>query len=242
MRKFNNYDLDGQLPVLAWNPLAMRCNLVGDGCRNCWHLRMCDRLARNHWLPPSVRMAYEGGDVVALKSFYETPPTGRVIAVQFMGDLWHKEVPQSYRDNILSTIRQCPGSVFLLLTKRLGRVSERMPDNAWLGTSAWDQPSFCNAMKSLSNLGHLAKHMWLSVEPLIGPIGDFPDLAPNLKFVAVGPETIGGHEQITAFTERFVSFWGRYLCGSSVVLYDKRKDWTARDWPGVWKNLKGRKA
>ena len=242
MRKFNNYDLDGQLPVLAWNPLAMRCNPVGDGCRNCWHLRMCDRLARNQSLPASVRTAYGGGDVAALKSFDEIPPSGRVIAVQFMGDLWRNEVPQSYRDNILSTIRQCPGSVFLLLTKRLGRVNERIPDNAWLGTSAWDQQSLRDAMKSLSNLGHLAKHMWLSVEPLIGPIVDFPYLAPNLKFVAVGPETIGGHEQITAFANGFVDVWRRFLRGSSVVLYDKRKDWTARDWPGAWKNLKGRKA
>ena len=242
MRKFNNYDLDGQPPVLAWNPLAMRCNQVGNGCRNCWHLRMCDRLARNHSLPASVRTAYEGGEVAALKSFDEIPPTGRVIAVQFMGDLWHKEVPQSYRDCILSTIRQCPGSVFLLLTKRLGRVNERIPENAWLGTSAWDHPSFCNAMKSLSSFGHLAKHMWLSVEPLIGPIVDFPLLAPNLEFVAVGPETLAAHEQNTDFTRAFVNAWGRYLCGSAAVLYDKRKDWTARDWPGAWKNLKGRKA
>ena len=92
MRRFNNYDLAGQPPVLAWNPIAMRCNPVGDGCRNCWHLRMADRLSRNHWLPPSVRMAYEGGEVEALKSFIAYPPSGRVIAVQFMGDLWHTSV------------------------------------------------------------------------------------------------------------------------------------------------------
>lgn len=238
MRRFNNYDLAGQPPVLAWNPLAMRCNPVGDGCRNCWHLRMCDRLARNHVFPPSVREAYGGGEVAPLKAFDEVLPSGRIIAVQFMGDLWHKEVPQSYRDCIISRIRQCPDSVFLLLTKRLGSLSERIPDNAWLGTSAWDQPSFCNAMKSLSYLGHLAKHMWLSVEPLIGPIWDLPDLAPNLNFVAVGPETLAAHEQNTDFTRAFVNEWGRYLWGSAAVLYDKRKYWTARDWPAAWKNLK----
>ena len=238
MRRFNNYDLAGQPPVLAWNPIAMRCNPVGDGCRNCWHLRMADRLSRNHCLPPTVRMAYEGGEVEALESFTATPPLGRVIAVQFMGDLWHKEVPQSYRDCIISRIRKCPGSVFLLLTKRLGRVNERIPDNAWLGTSAWDNSSLSNAMRDLSTLTHLARHMWLSVEPLIDRIWAIPLMPSHLEFVAVGPETIGGHEGITAFTESFVSFWDCYLWGSSVVLYDKRKNWIARDWPAAWKNLK----
>lgn len=238
MRRFNNYDLAGQPPVLAWNPLAMRCNPVGDGCRNCWHLRMADRLSRNHWLPPSVRIAYAGGEVEALKSFSAPLPSGRVIAVQFMGDLWHKEVPQSYRDCILSTIRQCPGSVFLLLTKRPGRLTERIPDNAWLGVSAWDNPSLRCAIRDLSNVTHLARHMWLSMEPLIDHIWQIPLIPKHFEFVAVGPETIGGHENHNAFTSTFISFWGRYLFDSSVVLYDKRKDWTARDWPRAWKNLK----
>lgn len=32
---------------LSWNPIAMRCTRVSEGCLNCWHLRMADRMAKN---------------------------------------------------------------------------------------------------------------------------------------------------------------------------------------------------
>ena len=236
MRRFNNYDLDGQPPVLAWNPLAMRCSPVSSGCLNCWHLRMCDRLSRNHSFPPSVRMAYEGGEVEALKSFTAYPPSGRVIAVQFMGDLWHTSVLQSYRDCILSTISQCPESVFLLLTKRPHLVYESIPDNAWMGASCHDVRSMYIAMKILSKIN--ARNLWISVEPLISHVAVMPILAPNLGFIAVGPETIGGKEIQPGFTEEFINACGHVIFQSGVTLYDKRKNWTVRDWPGAWKDLK----
>jgi protein gp37 len=181
-------------------------------------------------------MAYEGGEVEALKSFTAYPPSGRVIAVQFMGDLWHTSVLQSYRDCILSTISQCPESVFLLLTKRPHLVYESIPSNAWMGASCHDERSMSIAMKILSKIN--ARNLWISVEPLISPVAVMPILAPNLGFIAVGPETIGGKEIQPGFTDEFINACGHVIFQSGVTLYDKRKNWTVRDWPGAWKDLK----
>lgn len=30
----------------SWNPIAMRCTPVSEGCAHCWHLRMADRFIR----------------------------------------------------------------------------------------------------------------------------------------------------------------------------------------------------
>ena len=44
----------------SWNPIAMRCTPVGPGCKNCWHLRMANRLAANPLIPEDLRKAYSG--------------------------------------------------------------------------------------------------------------------------------------------------------------------------------------
>lgn len=236
LRKFNNYDLDGQLPVLSWNPLAMRCTPVTEGCRNCWHVKMADRLALNPSLSREVRAAYMGGAPAATQSFDEDLPAGRVITVQFMGDLWHKEVPQSYRDCILWKIRKQPKSVFLLLTKRPYSVNESIPDNAWLGTSAHDAASIYAASDAMARCGSVAVHLWLSLEPILSK--DIEAIGFGLyDFIAYGPETRNGRETSDSSWMNMLAILKHVY--TECAFYDKRKDWKVRDWPEAWKTIEG---
>lgn len=232
LRKFNNYDLDGFAPVLAWNPLAMRCTPVNEGCRNCWHLEMADRLAKNPVISRGMRLAYEGRiSCVATAVAFEELPKGRIIAVQFMGDLWHEKVSRAERFDLLSKA-ECVESIFLLLTKRPENVTERIPDNCWMGVSAHDGPSTIEAMKALGKIK--AKHKWLSLEPLLDDVREKCD---GLNFIAYGPETVGGMEQRAGLSHLFWVRWSLELGGAGVAMYDKRKEWTVREWPEEWKRV-----
>lgn len=113
----------------TWNPLAMRCTRVSPGCRECWHLRFANRLSANPKIPTDVRAAYAGESPPLLVGARLDEPysvrNSSAIGVQFMGDLFHEDVP-------LETIRQIYAVMWMLgdrhtfyiLTKRPQRTLE----------------------------------------------------------------------------------------------------------------------
>lgn len=116
---------------MVYNPLAMRCDRVSSGCRSCWHLRMCDRLAGNLALPKAERDAWAGKTPPVLREKELTTPLRRKkparIGVQLMGDLFHDNVPDDFLLRVFNQMRACcyvPGHTFVVLTKR----PERMRD------------------------------------------------------------------------------------------------------------------
>lgn len=79
----------------SWNPLAMRCTKVSAGCKNFWHLRMANRMAKKPNFPPGVQAAYAGEcGPLLIESRLDDPAKVKKpswIGVQFMGDLFHEE-------------------------------------------------------------------------------------------------------------------------------------------------------
>lgn len=112
----------------SWNPIAMRCTPVSEGCANCWHLRMADRLAGNSAFPDEVRRAYAGDEPpVLIGKRLEEPLRRRkpaVVGVQFMGDLFHSDVPFQYTHRVFDVMQQASQHTFLVLTKRPKRMYE----------------------------------------------------------------------------------------------------------------------
>ena len=108
----------------TWNPIAMRCTGVSEGCRNCWHIRMADRLAGNKAIKEAERKSYEGGFFALREKELMAPlATGsrKVIGVQFMGDLFHPQIcfgETGWIDSILTIAALCQEHTFILLTKR----------------------------------------------------------------------------------------------------------------------------
>ena len=122
---------------LSWNPIAMRCTRVSEGCLNCWHLRMCDRMAANPAFPDDVRAAYAGeGPPVLIEKRLEEPMRRRkpsVIGVQFMGDLFQGQLSNGIINSVFDMmVNQAPQHTYIVLTKRAERMRDFLEITRWM--------------------------------------------------------------------------------------------------------------
>lgn len=201
----------------TWNPIAMKCTAMSEGCRNCWHLAMAKRLAKNPLIDEGVRAAYAGGIPALDNKELEAPLHLRGpsrIGVQFMGDLFHEDIP-SCLSSIWGVMKRCPQHSFFILTKRPAGAKEAFDytlfddplPNIWLGVSVEDQKTADERIPILLQVP--AAHRWVSVEPILGPVEipekvlcpcscfagnpriPHPDCAdkPSIDWVACGGET-----------------------------------------------------
>jgi protein gp37 len=117
----------------------------------------------------------------------------RMIFVNSMSDLFHKGVPRNFIDAVFDTMEAADWHIFQVLTKRsslmrdylLARYRDRAcPDNIWCGVSV-------ESAQAKSRVQHLrqapAGARFLSVEPLLGPVGPL-DLT-GIHWVIVGGES-----------------------------------------------------
>lgn len=185
----------------TWNPTAMRCTRVSKGCANCWHLRMCDRLAANPRLSPEIRAAYAGtGPPVLIEERLQKPFSRRkpaVIGVQFMGDLFHRRIALSSVRRVWDTMAACPEHTFVILTKRPRSMSDTVAQLAprfsksptvWLGVSIEDQETADERIPFL--LRTWATKWIVSVEPMLGSVifrrPDFSDQGHGAGWLTAG--------------------------------------------------------
>jgi protein gp37 len=184
----------------TWNPIIMRCDRVGTGCANCWHLPMAKRHAANPTRPESHRAAYSGGPFVLSETALTLPmkwKKPRRIGVQFMGDLYHKDVPFEWIDRVKAVEALCPQHTFIELTKRPERMAEYFAgkpyarvlveareaeggDHSWNSVLGWPLPNVLlgtsveNQQAADERIPHLlncpAAVRFLSCEPLLGSV------------------------------------------------------------------------
>ena len=105
----------------SWNPIAMRCTRVSAGCKNCWHLRMANRLGGNDVFHGDVQAAYNGGAPVIRQKELSAPLRRKKparIGVQFMGDLFHESITNEQIAAVYGVMAASPQHTFLVLTKR----------------------------------------------------------------------------------------------------------------------------
>ena len=169
----------------SWNPIAMRCTPVSEGCANCWHQRMADRLAGNKGFPEEVRKAYAGeGPPVLIQKRLEEPlrrkkPTR--FGVQFMGDLFHDSISTNFIHRVFDNMFYAPWHTFLVLTKRLQRMAQfvdvlyhRIPkrpkpiQNIYLGVSVENQATADKRREYLRQTPAAVK--FVSYEPALSPV------------------------------------------------------------------------
>lgn len=174
----------------TWNPIAMRCIPVSEGCKNCWHLRMCKRHVANPKLSQEMREARGGGQFHLMQEELEAPLRLKKpvrIGVQFMGDLFLKSVTDEMLDEVFSVMAQAQQHTFFVLTKRPERMGKYLDGcahgavemghhfpwtNIWLGVSVENQKAADERIQILVDFTEKLKMNtgWISVEPMLEEI------------------------------------------------------------------------
>ena len=113
----------------------------------------------------------------------------KLVFVNSLSDLFHKDVPDDYIDQVFATMRRARWHVFQVLTKRADRLRELdaeldWPDNVWAGVTV-ESAKYVYRIDDLRATG--AKVKFLSLEPLLGPMPNL-DLN-NIDWVIVGGES-----------------------------------------------------
>lgn len=174
----------------TWNPTT-GCAKISPGCKHCYAEVMARRL---HAMGAS---GYEGGFKLKLHPKRVAQPLERrrptLYFVNSMSDLFHRDIPDRFLDEVFAVIEETPQHTYQILTKRAERLPEffadrQCPPNVWLGVSVEDRAY------GLPRIDHLreveASVRFLSIEPLLEDIGEF-DL-DGIHWVIVGGES--GHK------------------------------------------------
>jgi protein gp37 len=98
----------------------------------------------------------------------------KVVFVNSMSDLFHKDVPLEYIQTVFKVMNDCPQHTFQVLTKRADILAQHSPflnwtENIWMGVSV-ENLKVVDRIDHLRNTGAFIK--FLSLEPLIGPLPD----------------------------------------------------------------------
>lgn len=170
----------------TWNPTT-GCTKVSPGCTHCYAERMA------HRLQAMGQPRYDQGfqlklqdDVVELPLRWKTP---RIIFVNSMSDLFHKDVPDEFIRRCFETMKTASQHQYQVLTKRPERVVELADkldwsDNIWMGTSV-ESTTYIERIRVLKRIP--SKVRFLSIEPLLGAIPRLP--LKGIHWVIVGGES-----------------------------------------------------
>lgn len=170
----------------TWNPLT-GCNKVSPGCKHCYAERMAKRLQAM-----GLEKYRNGFQLTLHPEALEEPlrwSKPQMIFVNSMSDLFHKDVPIEFIQQVFEVMRRAHWHTFQILTKRAERLLELdplldWPANVWMGVSVENSDYTYRAV--LLSQTH-ARIRFLSCEPLLGPLSALP--LEGIHWVIVGGES-----------------------------------------------------
>lgn len=214
----------------TWNPVT-GCTKLSVGCAHCYAEVMARRLCA------MGNAKYANGfkstihyDVLEEPLTWKKPST---IFVCSMSDLFHKDVPFEFIDEVFKVIEDTPHHNYQILTKRAERMAEyfyarNVPRNAWIGVTIE-----CKETKAridcIRNLNASVK--FLSCEPLLEDLGDL--CLQGINWIIVGGES---GAQARPMKEEWVLNIKRQADANSIPFFFKQ--WGAWSKDGVKGNKK----
>ena len=174
----------------TWNPVT-GCTKIGPGCDNCYATRFAER-----WRGIEGHPYEQGFDLRLWPSRLEQPSTWkkpRMIFVNSMSDLFHKEIPHSHIDAIFDAMESANWHIYQVLTKRSSLMrdyikkrygNKPVPLHIWLGVSV-ENSAYKKRINHLRQINSEAR--FISFEPLLGHIGDV-DLS-GIAWAIIGGES-----------------------------------------------------
>jgi protein gp37 len=171
---------------MTWNPTT-GCSKLSAGCKFCYAEIMSKRLQAM-----GIDKYVDAFKVRLHPDTLLTPYTwksSRVVFVNSMSDLFHKDIPLSYIQEVFKVMNDNPQHIFQILTKRSDRLLElnselKWTHNIWMGVSVEDN-RVVHRIQDLMKTR--ARVKFLSCEPLIGPLNNL-DLT-DIDWVIVGGES-----------------------------------------------------
>ena len=171
---------------MTWNPTT-GCDKLSAGCKFCYAEVMARRLKAM-----GVEKYANNFKLTLHEEELSTPylwKKPKVVFVNSMSDLFHKDVPIEFIQKIFRVMKDNPQHVFQVLTKRSDILmyydSEGWLDwshNIWMGVSVENE-------KTVKRISHLqqtkARVKFLSCEPLIGAL-------PNMYLKGIDWVIVGG--------------------------------------------------
>ena len=154
---------------MTWNPTT-GCDKISAGCKYCYAEVMARRLQAM-----GIEKYKDGFELRlhedALRIPYEWKKP-KVVFVNSMSDLFHKDVPLSFIQKVFDVMNNTPMHTYQVLTKRAERLYEihdklNWGVNIWMGVSV-ENDKVKDRIDFLRETN--AKVKFLSLEPLIGPL------------------------------------------------------------------------
>ena len=236
----------------TWNPIT-GCTRVSSGCEHCYAERLAATRLRRH---PSRRGLTDKhgrwtGEVRFNEKWIDQPlrwKRPRRVFVVAHGDLFHPSVPYEWIDRVFEVMLRARQHTYQVLTKRADRLwsytAHRhgpltglpLPPHIWCGVSAEDRDALRDRMDSLQATP--APVRWLSLEPLLGPVGELYLRDRTIDWIVVGGESGPGWRPMDPDWVRDI----RDQCRTAgVALYVKQmagkapipQDLMIREWPKV---------
>ena len=176
-------------PDATWNPVR-GCTKITPGCAHCYAETFAERF---RGVPGH---AYERGfDLRLVPEKLDEPlrwRRPRMIFVNSMSDLFHKDVPDDYIADVARVMERANWHTFQVLTKRSDRLRDLLATKLSFVAAArhiWWGVSVENQKHGLPRIAHLqsapAAVRFLSIEPLLEPLG-------HLGLSGIGWVIVGG--------------------------------------------------
>lgn len=161
----------------VWNPTT-GCDKVSEGCRNCY----AEGIAKRFWGERKFTDVECHTDRLDAPLHWKKP---RRVFVNSMSDLFHKDVPFEFVDQVFATMAWMQEHTFMVLTKRADRMEEFFNEagnpsrrhilpNVWLGVSVENQQAADDRIPLLLQTPVAVR--FVSVEPMLSAVNVKPYL------------------------------------------------------------------
>jgi protein gp37 len=186
-------DADGT-PGMTWNPVR-GCTKIAPGCHHCYAQTFAERFRGVPGHP------YEQGFDLRLVPEKLAEPlrwkTPKMIFVNSMSDLFHKDVPDDYVEAVCRVMERANWHTYQVLTKRSSRMRNMLQTrlqfaavlpHIWWGVSVEDRTHGLPRVEHLRQAPSAVR--FLSIEPLLEDLGEVN--LEGIHWVIVGGESGAG--------------------------------------------------
>ena len=154
------------------------CTRVGPGCDHCYAEALAKRTGMAEWgsgKPRKLTSTNNWKQPNIWNREAKVKNTRYRVFCASLADLFDNEAPQTWRSWLFKLIQDTPHLDWIIITKRIGNVTEMLPADWGMGyPNVWLMATICNQDEASRDIPKLLKTPaaihGISAEPLLGPL------------------------------------------------------------------------